>query len=72
MNETINYDSLLILSVVAFFTPFLVSRLKRVNIPYQVGEIFIGILLGKRYLDFIFIKLRISLFNVFKWSCYRL
>ncbi|EOU2018154.1 sodium:proton antiporter, partial [Clostridium perfringens] len=53
MNETINYDSLLILSVVAFFTPFLVSRLKRVNIPYQVGEIFIGILLGKSFLNII-------------------
>jgi len=33
MNETINYDSLLILSVVAFFTPFLVSRLKKSKYP---------------------------------------
>ncbi|MGG5461524.1 cation:proton antiporter [Clostridium sp. B9] len=53
MSTTINYDSLLILSVVAFFTPFLVSKLKRVKIPYQVGEIFIGILLGKSFLNII-------------------
>lgn len=53
MNGTINYDSLLILSIVAFFTPFLVSKLKRVNIPYQVGEIFIGLLLGKSFLNII-------------------
>lgn len=53
MEQTLNYDSLLILSVVAFFTPFLVSKLKKIKVPYQVGEIFIGILLGKSFLNII-------------------
>lgn len=53
MKETLNYDSLLILSTVAFFTPFLVSKLKRIKIPYQVGEIFIGIILGKSFFNII-------------------
>lgn len=53
MEETLNYDSLLILAVVAFFTPFLVARLKKIKIPYQVGEIFIGLILGKSFLNII-------------------
>lgn len=53
MEETLNYDSLLILTVVAFFTPFLVAKLKKIKIPYQVGEIFIGIILGKSFLNII-------------------
>lgn len=53
MEETLNYDSLLILAVVAFFTPFLVAKLKKIKIPYQVGEIFIGIILGKSFFNII-------------------
>ena len=53
MEETLNYDSLLILAVVAFFTPFLVAKLKKIKIPYQVGEIFIGLILGKSFLNII-------------------
>lgn len=53
MEESLNYDSLLILSVVAFFTPFLVAKLKKLKIPYQVGEIFIGIIIGKSFLNII-------------------
>lgn len=53
MEQTLNYDSLLILAIVAFFTPFLVAKLKKIKIPYQVGEIFIGILLGKSFLNII-------------------
>lgn len=49
----INYDSLMILAIVAFFTPFLVAKLKKLKVPYQVGEIFIGIILGKSFLNII-------------------
>lgn len=49
----INYDSLLILTILAFITPFLVDKLKKVKIPYQVGEIFIGIIFGKSFLNLI-------------------
>ena len=53
MEEVLNYDSLLILAVVAFFTPFLVAKLKKIKVPYQVGEIFIGIILGKSFFNII-------------------
>lgn len=53
MEEILNYDSLLILAVVAFFTPFLVAKLKKIKVPYQVGEIFIGIILGKSFFNVI-------------------
>ncbi len=53
MNEALNYDSLFILAVVAFITPFLVSKLKKIKIPYQVGEIFVGIIVGKSCLNIV-------------------
>ncbi|SHF16604.1 cation:proton antiporter [Clostridium fallax] len=53
MENHINYDSLLILAILAFITPFIVAKLKKIKIPYQVGEIFIGILFGKSFLNLI-------------------
>lgn len=53
MHEELNYGSLLIISIIAFFTPFLVSRLKKFKIPYQVGEIIIGIIVGKTFLNIV-------------------
>ena len=53
MGHTLNYNSLLIISVIAFFTPFLVSKLKSIKIPYQVGEIIIGVIVGKTFLNII-------------------
>lgn len=53
MPDKFNYSSLLVISVIAFFTPFLVSRLKRLKIPFQVGEIIIGILVGKTFLNLV-------------------
>ncbi|WP_297517964.1 cation:proton antiporter [uncultured Clostridium sp.] len=53
MEHTLNYNSLLIISIIAFFTPFLVSKLKSVKIPYQVGEIIIGVIVGKTFLNII-------------------
>lgn len=53
MEGQISYSSLLVISVTAFITPFLVSKLKRVKIPYQVGEIIIGVIVGKTFLNLI-------------------
>lgn len=53
LNEVLNYDSLFILTVVAFITPFLVSKLKKIKVPYQVGEIFVGIIVGKSCLNIV-------------------
>ena len=53
MENNINYDSLLILAILAFITPFLVAKLKKLKIPYQVGEIFVGIIFGKSFLNLI-------------------
>ena len=53
MEHALSYDSLLILSLFAFVTPFFVKGLKKIKIPYQVGEIFVGILIGKSGLNLI-------------------
>ncbi|MEW8956975.1 cation:proton antiporter [Clostridium sp.] len=53
MENALSYDSLLILSLFAFVTPFFVKGLKKIKIPYQVGEIFVGILIGKSGLNLI-------------------
>ena len=53
MNEALNYNYLFILSVIAFITPFLVSKLKRIKIPYKSGEIFVGIIVGKSCLNIV-------------------
>ena len=53
MESTINYNSLLVISITAFITPFLVSSLKKIKIPYQVGEIIIGVVIGKTVLNLI-------------------
>ncbi|MGL4873755.1 MAG: cation:proton antiporter [Clostridium sp.] len=53
MHNELNYSSLLVISIIAFITPFLVSKLKRLKIPYQVGEIIIGILVGKTFLNIV-------------------
>ncbi|MGL4741293.1 MAG: cation:proton antiporter [Sarcina sp.] len=53
MQHTLNYNSLLTISIIAFITPFLVSNLKKIKIPYQVGEILIGILFGKTFFNII-------------------
>ncbi|MGL5822189.1 MAG: cation:proton antiporter [Sarcina sp.] len=53
MQDTLNYNSLLTISIIAFITPFLVSNLKKIKIPYQVGEILIGILFGKTFFNII-------------------
>ncbi|MGL4760895.1 MAG: cation:proton antiporter [Sarcina sp.] len=53
MPDKFNYSSLLVISIIAFITPFLVTKLKRLKIPFQVGEIIIGIIVGKTCLNLV-------------------
>ena len=53
LEHTLNYNSLLIISITAFITPFLVSKLKNFKIPYQVGEIVVGVIVGKTVLNLV-------------------
>ncbi len=49
----VHYDSFLILSVLAFLTPILIYSIKKVKIPFVVGEILVGIIIGKSFLNII-------------------
>ncbi|MGE4485510.1 MAG: cation:proton antiporter [Oscillospiraceae bacterium] len=51
MPETINYQSILIISVLAFITPMVINSIKKVKIPYVVGEILVGLIVGKSFLN---------------------
>ncbi|GAA0743156.1 cation:proton antiporter [Clostridium oceanicum] len=51
--ENINYDSVLILALFAFITPLFISAFKKYKIPFVVGELFIGIIIGKSFLNLI-------------------
>jgi len=51
--EHVHYDSFLILSVLAFLTPILIYSIRKIRIPYVVGEILIGIIIGKSFLNII-------------------
>ncbi|MGH4117448.1 cation:proton antiporter [Clostridium sp.] len=51
--ENINYDSLLIISIFAFITPLIINSIKRFKIPFVVGEILVGIIIGKSFLNIV-------------------
>lgn len=53
MEHGINYESLLVISVLAFFSPIIINSIKKVNIPFVVGEIFVGLIFGKSFLNLI-------------------
>lgn len=53
MSESINYQSILIISVLAFITPMIINSIKRVKIPYVVGEILVGLIFGKSFFNVI-------------------
>ncbi|WP_251859535.1 cation:proton antiporter [Clostridium sp. Marseille-Q2269] len=53
--EHINYDSLLILSLFAFITPVFINAFKKYKVPFVVGELFVGIIIGKSFLNLIHI-----------------
>ncbi|MBK5240000.1 cation:proton antiporter [Clostridium sp.] len=51
--ENINYDSLLIISIFAFITPLIINSIKKFKIPFVVGEILVGIIIGKSFLNLV-------------------
>jgi trk system potassium uptake protein TrkA len=51
--ENINYDSLLIISIFAFITPLIINYFKRFKIPFVVGEILVGMIIGKSFLNLV-------------------
>ncbi|EDS77634.1 sodium/hydrogen exchanger family protein [Clostridium botulinum C str. Eklund] len=53
MTENINFDSMLILSLFAFITPIIINSFKKFRVPFVVGEIFIGIIIGKSFLNLV-------------------
>ncbi|MCY6959092.1 cation:proton antiporter [Clostridium brassicae] len=53
MATTINFDSLLILTIFAFITPIFVNSIKKFKIPFVVGEIFVGIIIGKSFFNLV-------------------
>lgn len=53
MSESINYQSILIISVLAFVTPIIINSIKKVKIPYVVGEIIVGFIVGKSFFNIV-------------------
>lgn len=51
MSESISYQSILIISILAFITPMIINAVKKVKIPYVVGEILVGLIVGKSFLN---------------------
>lgn len=47
MAESISFGSILIISILAFITPLIISSIKKIKIPFVVGEIFVGLIVGK-------------------------
>ncbi len=47
MNENTTFIPLLVVVLLAFLVPFLLSQFKRLNLPIVVGEILAGILIGR-------------------------
>lgn len=53
MPEKINYQSVLIISVLAFVTPMMINSIKKIKIPYVVGEIIVGLIVGKSFFNIV-------------------
>lgn len=53
MKEAISFQSILIISVLAFITPLLINSIKKIKIPFVVGEIFIGLIFGRSFLNLV-------------------
>lgn len=47
MEHGLNYNSLLIITTLAFFIPLLIAKLPKLAIPIVVGEIIAGMIIGK-------------------------
>lgn len=48
-----SFSALVIIATAAFFTPIVVSRIKAIRVPVVVGELIVGILIGRSGLDIV-------------------
>src|SRR5690606_14483084 len=54
MNDhSVSFSALVIIATAAFFTPIVVSRIKAVRIPVVVGELLVGIAIGRSGFDIV-------------------
>lgn len=54
MNDhTISFSTLVIIATAAFFTPIVVNRIKAVRVPVVVGELIVGIVIGRSGFDIV-------------------
>lgn len=53
MEESISFQSILIIFILAFVTPIIINSIKRFKIPFVVGEIFVGLIVGKSFLNIV-------------------
>ncbi len=53
MEGAINFESILIISILAFLTPIITNSIKKVKIPFVVGEILVGLIFGKSFFHLI-------------------
>ncbi len=53
MEESLSFLPLLVVSLIAFLVPLLLSRFKRLRVPIVVGEILAGIIIGKSGLQLV-------------------
>lgn len=53
MEDLINFQSILVISVLAFITPLIINSIKKIKIPFVVGEIFVGLIVGKSFLNIV-------------------
>lgn len=51
--ENISFESILIISLLAFITPIIISTFEKIKIPYVVGEIFVGLIVGKSFFNIV-------------------
>ncbi|MBL7161732.1 MAG: cation:proton antiporter [Anaerolineales bacterium] len=53
MEESLSFYPLLIVVFLAFIVPFTLSRFKRLRLPIMVGEIIVGIIVGRSGLGWV-------------------
>jgi len=63
LENNLNFESLLVLSLFAFITPIVMSRFKRFKLPTVVGEIIVGIIIGNSFLGLVKIDSSIMLLS---------
>lgn len=51
--QTVSFSALVIIATAAFFTPIIVNRIKAIRIPVVVGELIVGIVIGRSGFDIV-------------------